>query len=104
MAFVKLAGLNDIKPGNMQRYQADNNKRILICHVDGEFHAVDDTCTHEDASLYLGALHGEIVKCSLHGGKFNVKTGAPVEEPACSPLHVYPVEVRDDGIYVDIDQ
>jgi len=100
MAFTKLAEVNEIKAGKMQRYQS-GNKRILICNVDGEYHAVDDNCTHEDASLYLGALHGEVVKCSLHGGKFNVRTGAPVEEPACSPLHVYALEVRDDGIYVD---
>lgn len=101
MAFIKLAEIDEIKPGKMQRYQS-GNQRILICNVDGEFHAVDDTCTHEDASLYLGALHGDVVKCSLHGGKFNVRTGAPVEEPACSPLHVYPLQLRDDGIYVDI--
>lgn len=100
MAFIKLAEKDEIKPGKMQRYLTAD-KRILICNVDGEYHAVDDTCTHEDASLYLGALHGDVVKCSLHGGKFNVRTGAPVEEPACSPLHVYQVELRDDGVYVD---
>jgi nitrite reductase/ring-hydroxylating ferredoxin subunit len=101
MAFIKLAELDEIKPGKMQRYHAEG-KRILICHVNGEYFAVDDTCTHEDASLYLGALHGDIVKCSLHGGKFNVRTGAPVEEPACSPLHTYSLDIRADGIYVDI--
>ena len=102
MAFIKLAKTDEIKSGKMQRYSADG-KRILICHVGDEYLAVDDTCTHEDASLYLGALHGDVVKCSLHGGKFNVRTGAPVEEPACSPLHTYTLEVRADGIYVDIN-
>lgn len=103
MAFTKLAEIDEIKPGKMQRYQC-NGMRVLICNVDGEFHAVNDNCTHEDASLYLGALHGDVVKCSLHGGKFNVRTGEAVEEPACTPLQVYRLEVRDDGIYVDTEQ
>ena len=103
MAFTKLASTNEIKTGKMERYTHDG-VRILICHVDDSFYAVSDTCTHEDFSLYLGALHGEVVKCSLHGGKFNVKTGEPVEEPACTALRTYPLEVRDNDIYVDIGQ
>ncbi|MDH5184403.1 MAG: non-heme iron oxygenase ferredoxin subunit [Gammaproteobacteria bacterium] len=102
MAFIKLASTSDIKTGKMERY-SHAGERILICHVDDGFYAVSDNCSHEDFSLYLGALHGEVVKCSLHGGKFNVKTGAPVEEPACIALRTYPLEVRDNDIYVDID-
>ncbi|MBD3670719.1 MAG: non-heme iron oxygenase ferredoxin subunit [Gammaproteobacteria bacterium] len=102
MAFIKLATTDDIKTGKMERFDAGQT-RILICNVEGEFFAVDDNCTHEDASLYLGALHGDVVKCSLHGGKFNVRTGEPVEEPACVGLRTYAIELRDGDIYVDID-
>lgn len=101
MAFIKLASTNEIKTGKMERFTHDG-VRILICHVDDRFYAVSDTCTHEDSSLYLGALHDDVVKCSLHGGKFNVITGEPVEEPACTALRTYAVEVRDKDIYVDL--
>lgn len=102
MAFIKLATSNEIKTGKMERY-SHNGQRILICNVNDSFYAVSDTCTHEDFSLYLGALHDEVVKCSLHGGKFNVITGEAVEEPACSALRTFPVELRGNDIYVDID-
>lgn len=84
----------------MKRVEAGNGKRILICNVAGEFYAVDDMCTHEDASLYLGCLHGERVHCSLHGGEFNVKTGAAVTEPAEIPLQTYPVSLENGRIMV----
>lgn len=102
MAFVKLAPCNDIKTGKMERYSNDG-VRILICNVNDRYYAVSDTCTHEDFSLYLGALHDDVVKCSLHGGKFNVITGEPVEEPACKALRTYPVEIRGADIYVELD-
>jgi nitrite reductase/ring-hydroxylating ferredoxin subunit len=94
--------INEIKPGKMKRVDAGNGKRILICHVDGEFYAVDDMCTHEDSSLYLGCLHGDRVHCSLHGAEFSVKTGAPMAEPAEIPLKTYPVSIEDGRIWVTV--
>ena len=76
-------------PGAMKRIEAFGT-RVLIANVDGEFHAVSDTCTHEDASLALGALGPGTVACPLHGSRFCLRTGMPLEEPAESPLTVYP--------------
>ncbi|MEZ5451808.1 MAG: non-heme iron oxygenase ferredoxin subunit [Thiothrix sp.] len=94
--------INEIKPGKMKRVDAGNGKRILICHLEDGFYAVDDMCTHEDASLYLGCLHGDRVHCSLHGGEFNVKTGEAVVEPAEIPLQTYPVSIEDGRILVKV--
>ena len=99
---INAGSINEIKPGKMKRIDAPGGKRILVCNVDGEFYAVDDMCTHEDASLYLGCLKGEEVQCSLHGGMFNVKTGAATVEPAELPLKTHVVTLRDDHIYIDI--
>ena len=72
-------------------------QRILVANIDGVFYATDDTCTHEDASLSSGSLKGELVKCPLHGSRFSLRTGAPMEDPADEPLRCYPVKV-DDGV------
>jgi nitrite reductase/ring-hydroxylating ferredoxin subunit len=56
---------------------------------------VDDTCTHEEASLSTGVLRGELVKCPLHNSRFNVRTGEVLEEPAAEDLGTYPV--REEG-------
>jgi len=98
---IDAGSINEIQPGKMKRVEIGNGKRILVCNVGGEFYAVDDQCTHEDASLYLGCLKGELVQCSLHGGKFNVKTGAPAAEPAETPLRTYPLHLVEGRIQVE---
>ena len=85
----------------MQRVLLDS-RRILLANVDGNYYAVDDTCTHEDASLSTGSLRGEFVKCPLHGSRFNVRTGQAMEDPAQENLRTYPVRVEGDDILVAI--
>lgn len=76
-------------------------QRILVANVDGVFYATDDICTHEDASLSSGSLQGELVKCPLHGSRFSLRTGEPVEDPAEEPLRCYRVKVQDNAVLVE---
>lgn len=78
-------------------------RRILLANVAGRFYAADDTCTHEEASLSSGVLKGELVRCPLHGSRFNVCTGKALEEPAEQNLRIYPVRREGDSILVAID-
>jgi 3-phenylpropionate/trans-cinnamate dioxygenase ferredoxin subunit len=43
------------------------------------------------------------IECWLHGSRFDLRTGKPTGLPATEPVAVFPVEVRDDEIYVDTD-
>jgi nitrite reductase/ring-hydroxylating ferredoxin subunit len=79
-------------------------RRILLANVDGRFYATADTCTHEDASLSAGSLRGEIVKCPLHGSRFNVCTGQVMEEPAAENLKTYPVRVEGESILIGLTE
>ncbi len=99
--FVKVAECDALKPGKMRCILAAGRK-ILLANVDGRYYATDDTCTHEDASLATGSLKGEWVKCPLHGSRFNVCTGAVLDEPAEENLKTYPVRQDRDGIYVGV--
>ncbi len=100
--FTRVASLAELPPGTLGRAEA-GGRRILLANVDGEILATDEICTHEDASLYRGALHGDCVSCPLHGSRFNLRTGEPLEEPATEPLRTYEVEVRDGDILVRVD-
>jgi nitrite reductase/ring-hydroxylating ferredoxin subunit len=94
---IRLAADELPAPGTMKRIEAFG-ARVLIANVDGEYHAVSDTCTHEDASLSLGALGPGTVSCPLHGSRFCLRTGMPLEEPAESPLTIYRVTLApEDG-------
>lgn len=92
--FVDVGRAGELPPGKMRRIDL-RGRCILLANVAGRLCAVDDTCTHEEASLSTGVLKGEFVKCPLHNSRFNVCTGKAMEEPAEEDLRSYPV--RQDG-------
>jgi 3-phenylpropionate/trans-cinnamate dioxygenase ferredoxin subunit len=99
--FIKIGKVNELRPGSMKRVDI-NGRRMLLANVNGRFCATDDTCTHEEASLSTGSLRGELVKCPLHGSRFNVCTGEALEEPAEQNLNAYPIRVEGDNILVGL--
>ena len=100
--YVVVASAAEIQPGKTRRIVVDGHP-VLLANVDGSYYAVDDMCTHEDSSLSLGCLKGELVSCTLHGSRFSVVTGRPVEEPATEPLRTWPVRVQDGDILLGIE-
>ena len=74
---------------------------IAVFHTDeGDILAIDDTCTHQDASLADGWLEGCEVECPLHASRFNLRTGEVDAPPAKRPVRVHQVVVENDVIYV----
>lgn len=100
--YIYAAKLDQVKPGKMFRVKLEE-KLILLANVDGTLHACDEMCTHEEVSLALGALQGNCIKCSLHGSRFDLLTGKPLDEPADEDLRIYPVKIEDDSILVNIN-
>jgi 3-phenylpropionate/trans-cinnamate dioxygenase ferredoxin subunit len=92
-------GPNNLKPGSMKRIEL-NGLCILIANLNGALYAVQDTCTHEDASLSQGALEGDCVRCPLHGSRFCLINGQAIDDPAEIDLAVYSVFIRDGRIFV----
>ena len=93
----------ELAPGTMKRVDA-GGRRILLANVAGRLCAVDDTCTHEEASLSTGVLKGELVKCPLHGSRFNVCTGEALEEPAEDNLRTYAVRLEGGRVLIDLHE
>lgn len=101
LEFVAIARTGELREGTMRRFDVAG-RRILLANVGGRLYAVDDTCTHEDASLSSGVLKGELVKCPLHNSRFNVRTGEALEEPAEEPLRTYPVREEHGRVLVGL--
>ena len=100
--YIDIASLSDILPGRTLKVTTIKGD-ILIANVNDKIYAVDDMCTHEDSSLSLGCLKGELVSCTLHGSRFNVRTGQPMEEPATKPLQRYNVRVVNGRLQICLD-
>src|SRR4051812_40316889 len=73
---------------------------ISVFHTEDGFFAIDDTCSHQDASLADGWIEGCFVECPLHAALFDLRTGIPACLPAKEPVRTYSVVVDDGVIYV----
>ena len=98
---IRVAAKNEVKTGKMFRAIA-NDTAILLANINNTYYAIDDTCTHEDASLYRGALKGDCVECPLHGSLFSFVTGKPDGNPATEAVKTYEIEIDGDDIYITL--
>ncbi|WP_026532573.1 bifunctional 3-phenylpropionate/cinnamic acid dioxygenase ferredoxin subunit [Arthrobacter sp. H41] len=96
----KACPLKDLAPGDALRL--DTSPPIAVFHIEeGELFALDDTCTHQDASLADGWVEDCEVECPLHASKFNLRTGAVDAPPAKLPVRAHRVFVVDGDILVE---
>ena len=79
---------------------------IALFNVGGEFHCLDDTCSHALASLSEGELHPDdcSVECPLHGSQFDLRSGEPISLPAVEAVRVHRVEVREREVWVELEE
>jgi nitrite reductase/ring-hydroxylating ferredoxin subunit len=96
---IRVCDVDDLPPGDAVRIEAQ--VPIAVFNADGDLYAIDDTCTHQDASLADGWLEGCLVECPLHASCFDVRTGLPTAPPARTPVRTYPVRVVEGVIYVE---
>ncbi len=100
MAWKKIAEKSEISSGKGKAFKIEG-KQIAIFNQDG-YHAIDDLCVHQDGSIALGKIDGDIVECPLHFWHYNFKTGELKDYIKDVKLQTYPIEVKDDGIYVEV--
>jgi 3-phenylpropionate/trans-cinnamate dioxygenase ferredoxin subunit len=76
------------------------SRQVAIANVEGDLHAFDDVCTHQQCSLAEGELDGTVIECPCHGSQFDVITGEAVNGPAVDPVDVFQAKVEDDELRV----
>lgn len=100
--FVRVAALADIKPG--QGIVAETNGRALaVFNVDGTIHAINNTCCHREGPLGEGELEGNIVTCPWHGWRYNVTTGACINNPSAK-VEAYQVKIEGEDVKILFEQ
>jgi len=98
VADLLLSELQQGKPVKVEK----NGKTICVARVGDEVFAVDDTCSHSEASLSEGDITDFKIECWLHGAEFDLRTGEALTPPAVAPLHTYGVHVDGDSVTVEI--
>ena len=100
MAFVKVAKIKELKPGQAKEVEA-NGIMIALYNVEGRLYATSNTCLHESGSLGEGTLENNIITCPLHGWKYDVTTGFHIMMPHMK-LKTFKVKVEKEDIMVDV--
>ena len=99
---VKTINISEINENSVKVVNIEN-KDIAIFNVDGEFYAIDDLCSHAEASLAEGEVFDCKVECPLHGAEFDLKTGQAVTLPATKPVASYVISIEDEVIYLEME-
>jgi nitrite reductase/ring-hydroxylating ferredoxin subunit len=97
--FVGVGRADDLEEGGMRAFDVQGT-RIAVAHVNGAFHAFDDTCTHMGCSLAEGDLEETTVICPCHGSEFDVRSGAVLQGPAREPVDSYETRVESDNLEI----
>jgi 3-phenylpropionate/trans-cinnamate dioxygenase ferredoxin subunit len=101
MAFELACALSDV-PTDEALGVTVGGVDLAVARHDDEVFALQDLCSHAAVALSEGEVEDCTVECWLHGSRFDLRTGKPSGFPATEPVATFPVEVRDDGVYVDV--
>lgn len=103
LKWYKVAEANELPAGQVMTTLAGFTAVCLINTAKHGFTALDNRCPHQGGPLGEGQIDGRWLLCPWHGYEYDPQTGEPPEgygDYATS----YEVEVRDDGIYVQVDE
>lgn len=101
MTQVKVCDTDALNPGEMLAVEAEGLPPMALYNIDGEFFATSNICTHAVAMLTDGYLDGDQIECPMHGGMFDIRTGAPTHFPCVEPLVTYAVAVSDGAVFIE---
>ena len=76
-------------------------RSCALVHFEGKYAALDNHCPHQGGPLGEGSIENGLLRCPWHGFDYDPLTGQSPgfeDEATC-----YPLEIRDDGIYVGIE-
>lgn len=99
--FVAIARVEDVLPGESLEIDVNGQPVALFHTRDGDWIATDGRCPHEQGPLVDCILGNGRLTCPIHSYSFDIKTGA-CDNPDIGTLTVYPVEIRDDAVWIDL--
>jgi len=98
--FTKVITVSELPRGTKKTVMVAG-KKLAIANVDGEFFAIDDTCSHEECSLGTeGFLDGNVIICGCHGSQFDITSGKVMSLPAPTDVETYEIKIENGEVYV----
>lgn len=108
LEWFKVADLDELPEGRVKTVTAGTCSMALT-HFKGQYNAMDNRCPHQGGPLGEGSIEmgkdGQCwLRCPWHGWDFDPVTGKPPGGHEDSGQQLYPVEIREDGIYLGLQK
>jgi thiamine pyrophosphate-dependent acetolactate synthase large subunit-like protein/CDGSH-type Zn-finger protein len=100
--WYRVADVDELQDGQVKAVTA-GARVVALTRADGKYGALDGKCPHQGGPLGEGAIEQGTLRCPWHGWDFDPLTGASADE-SHQGVDTFDVEVRDDGVYVAIDE
>jgi thiamine pyrophosphate-dependent acetolactate synthase large subunit-like protein/nitrite reductase/ring-hydroxylating ferredoxin subunit len=101
--WYRVAQAEDLPAGQVTTVLAGVTAVCLIHTAEHGYTALDNRCPHQGGPLGEGQIDEGWVTCPWHGYEYDPATGAPPEGYG-DIATCLPVETREDGIYVQVDE
>ena len=96
--WLKVLDLDELPEGRVKSVTC-KHRTLCLTHFEGEYGALDNKCPHQGGPLGEGSIEKGLLRCPWHGWDFHPLTGQPPGD-FDDGVETFPIEVRDDGIYV----
>ena len=96
--WLKVLELEELSEGRVKPVTC-KHRTLCMTRFEGEFAALDNKCPHQGGPLGEGSIEGGWLRCPWHGWDFHPLTGKP-PGGFDDGVETFPVEVREDGVYV----
>lgn len=106
MTLYKVCSINEISTNKPKKFSINNEDILIAKSNDGQYFAFSNTCSHADKPLEKGNWNPQTceITCPFHKAVFDVAHhGAVKAPPAFVNLPVFPLEIKDNFIFVNMD-
>jgi pyruvate oxidase len=100
--WLRALGPDELAEGRVQTV-ACAHRTVCLTRFEGTYAALDNRCPHQGGPLGEGSIENGWLRCPWHGWDFHPTTGKP-PGGFDDGVETFPVEVRDDGIYVGFEE
>jgi nitrite reductase (NADH) small subunit len=100
MSFQKLCQIDELLANQGKEFLL-HGKILAVFRTNEGVFAIDGMCAHQGGPIAQGKLEGFCVTCPWHGWQYDIRQGVNLlsQKPM---LDCYPVEIRDDQVWVNL--